>query len=322
MEPGIHKDTKEPGMENRMKKLLAILTILIGFTSYAVTDTVEDYKKACQSQDAKGCFSLGLAYAKGIEIEQDYELAKDFLEIACDLGNTQACAELKDVDQHRDDSTVGTSDTKEDNEFMRDGFKYCERGDSAACLVIGLSYEDEAEDTSNYTKAEEYYKKACDLGNSLACSSLESLYKEGKVVKHNYAKAKEDDRVIKYRRACDYGDGFACYDLAFLYERGSLVAKNDEKANQLYLRACRLNNNACLAIATYYEAEDNPKEAIYYFDKACETNGKVCSHLAELYEAGKYGLDKDLEKAKKYYKKACDHGNKDACVKYRKMRNN
>lgn len=96
MEPGMHKDTKEPGMENRMKKLLAILTILIGFTSYAVTDTVEDYKKACQSQDAKGCFSLGLAYAKGIEIEQDYELAKDFLEIACDLGNTQACGELKD----------------------------------------------------------------------------------------------------------------------------------------------------------------------------------------------------------------------------------
>ena len=138
----------------------------------------------------------------------------------------------------------------------------------------------------------------------------------------NTSESKEDKRVTQYKKACHRGNGFACYDLAFAYETGSLVAKDIKKANQLYLLACVLDNNACLAIATYYEAQDNPKEAIYYFDKACETNAKVCSHLAELYEEGKYGLVKDLEKAKDYYTKACDLGDKDGCIKYKKMRSN
>jgi TPR repeat protein len=152
--------------------------------------------------------------------------------------------------------------------------------------------------------------------------SIDNNIKSGNHNEIDTSGIKEDRKVTQYKKACFLGNGFACYDLAFLYEKGSLVAKNIEKANQLYQFACMLDNNACLAIATYYEAQNNPKKAIYYFDKACETNSKVCKHLAELYETGKYGLDKDLEKAKMYYKKACDLGEKDGCTKYKKMRSN
>ncbi len=178
--------------------------MLAGFSSYAVSNTVEDYKKACMKQDAQGCLNLGLAYAKGIETERDYESAKNFLDIACDLGNTQACAELKDIDQHRNDST----ETEEDNsldKFIKDASRDCNRGDSSECLIIGTTCEDLSEDKCNSAIAAEYYKKACDLGDSLACSSLGSLYNEGKGVERNYAKAKE-----YYQKACDLGDASGC----------------------------------------------------------------------------------------------------------------
>jgi len=129
----------------------------------------------------------------------------------------------------------------------------------------------------------------------------------------NIAMENKNSIVEKYKKACHQGDGFACYDLAYLYERGNLVQKDDETANQLYLLACLLNNNACLAIATYFESQNNLEKAIYYFDQACETHGEVCNSLALWYEEGRHGLEKDLEKAKTYYKKACYLGKKESC---------
>ena len=101
MELGMYRDTKESGMENRIKKLSVMLTILMGFTSYAIADTVEDYKKSCIEGDAKGCYNLGLAHYEGKGVERNdrksreyYGKAKEYYAKACDLSDATGCFNL------------------------------------------------------------------------------------------------------------------------------------------------------------------------------------------------------------------------------------
>ena len=229
-------------MENKMKKLSLVLVFLVGFTSYAVPNAMDDYKKACLKQDAQGCLNLGLAYAKGIETEQDYELAKDYLDIACDLGNTQACTELKDIGQNHDDSgnlednqdnSTESNKIKEDDKYK----KACDRGDGLACWDFGYLYYQGKEVKRNYAKAGKYYKKACDLGNGLGCFNIGYLHEEGIGVKRNYPKA-----VEYYRKSCNLADGTGCYLLALSYEAGKGVEHSRTKAKKYCKKACDLGN--------------------------------------------------------------------------------
>lgn len=69
---------------------------------------------------------------------------------------------------------------------------------------------------------------------------------------------------------------------------------------------------ACLKAADFYYAEDkvDPMEFILY-KKACELkDGEACFGLAYLYKK-----NNEPEKAKTYYKKACDSGHDISCDK-------
>ena len=56
---------------------------------------IDNYAQACSEGDASSCYQLAIAYRGGDGLEADAVAAKQFLEIACDMGNAQACEELK-----------------------------------------------------------------------------------------------------------------------------------------------------------------------------------------------------------------------------------
>ena len=48
----------------------------------------------------------------------------------------------------------------------------CEKADTASCYELGAIYQE----SKNYQKAGEFYKKACELKHAGACSSVGVLY--------------------------------------------------------------------------------------------------------------------------------------------------
>lgn len=56
------------------------------------------------------------------------------------------------------------------------------------------------------------------------------------------------------------------------------------------------------------------KKAMKIYNKLCEEKDfKACASLAHMYRSGK-GTKADLELSNKFYKKACNGGNKESCL--------
>ena len=196
---------------------------------------------------------------------------------------------------------------------LDDYSRACSEGDINGCYQLAIAYRDGDGVERDDVAAKQFFEIACESGNTRACSELNTKEKKHNNLNINTLETK-DGRLLKYKKACDNGDGSACYELGILYDHGKVIEKNNEKANQFYLRACELkDDDGCAAMALFYEMNHNMKKAIYYYDKVCENSGKMCEYIALYYESGGDGLDKDLEKAKEYYERACDHGKKDSC---------
>lgn len=74
-----------------MKKIvLSVLLLLVTSINLSAYET-DKYQKACDGGDAGGCFNLGVSYAKGLGMKQDYFKAKELFGKACDGGYAGGC---------------------------------------------------------------------------------------------------------------------------------------------------------------------------------------------------------------------------------------
>ena len=84
-------------------------------------------------------------------------------------------------------------------------------------------------------------------------------------------------------------------------------------------KACELGNpHSCLFLGNIYLQKDTlvqeKEEGLRLYDKACELkNAFACYTLALIYEAGDAGIPKDKNRAKNYYKRACELDLEEAC---------
>ena len=88
-----------------MKRILVLLVVLfsIGFSkdlaelgkeAYNKGDyqkAAQLYQKACDGGDAEGCYNLGVLYADGQGVRQNFSTAKQYYGKACDLGLQLGC---------------------------------------------------------------------------------------------------------------------------------------------------------------------------------------------------------------------------------------
>ncbi len=57
------------------------------------------YKKSCDMGYAGGCLNLGFLYVKGLSVTQNMQTAKELFGKACDLGEQKGCDAYKSLNQ-------------------------------------------------------------------------------------------------------------------------------------------------------------------------------------------------------------------------------
>ena len=226
----------------------------------------------------------------------------------------------------------------------------CKARNSNACVSLA----DKHYDAKDYTKAKNYITKACDLDNANGCAKLAVLYD------YNYSGLKQDVLLAKryygkacllskhqypcdeYRRIAEFKpeidevdrqicasndfsgalSALACFNIGYIYDKKE---KNPNIAKDYYKQACdlknkRRNKNACANLGFLYINERNFSKAKIYFEHACGLVESIsCSVLGIMYEKGD-GVKKDIEKAKFYSQKACEHGDTNTCEKLKEFK--
>ncbi len=309
---------------------VAILIILIGFTESLFPGALDDYSQACMEGEAKGCYQVGAIYRDGLGVRQDTETAKGYFKMACDMGNTQACAKLKDIDQHRNNSSIGTSDTE-----LKEYKEQCLKGDATGCYAVGRVYWDGEGVTEDLVLGKKFFDLACQGGEYWSCLKMAGIYLGAKsLTQKNYNEARKYAKL-----ACDHKIGNGCEILDYMYKNGEGVEKNTqlskiyfEKSIKYFYQNCesamseikykkdlwREYAYECLAIGIIYQMDKRVtkdySKVRYYLDRACELGDPDgCEFLADIYERGEGDKKTDNKKAGEYYQKACDLGNKSLC---------
>ncbi|WP_107691691.1 tetratricopeptide repeat protein [Campylobacter concisus] len=96
--------------------------------------------------------------------------------------------------------------------------------------------------------------------------------------------------------------------------------KNErDKMADMTNKSCELGNpHSCLFLGNIYLQKDTPaqekEEGLRLYNKACELkNAFACYTLALIYKTGDTGMLQDKNRAKNYYKKACELDLEEAC---------
>ncbi len=146
---------------------------------------IDEYRKACDGRDAKGCFKLGVMYADGRGVKQDDKKAVELWKKAADQGHARA----QDTLGNRYVFARGVKqDYKKAAELWK---KAADQGIANAQYTLGVMYAYGEGVKQNDKKAVEFYTKAANQGIAKAQYKLGLMYKNGRGVKQDYKKAVE-----------------------------------------------------------------------------------------------------------------------------------
>jgi TPR repeat protein len=193
--------------------------------------------------------------------------------------------------------------------------------------LVGLCYWNGVGVEKNLTKAFEYFKKSADKDLRLGLFLVGHSYLYGKGTEKN------ESLGITYLRdaaVMRQGSALALYDLGVCYENGIGVPKDSVNAFIYYNRAAQKGNiNALVNLGRCYlygigvekdcskavEPLEKAAEKGYVFTKELENIKKVAeegnahaSYFLGVCYANGIGVDKKIDTATQYYKKAADAG--------------
>lgn len=151
----------------------------------------------------------------------------------------------------------------------------------------------------NYQESFKWYLKAAEQGSQEACRRVGLFYKTGKGVRRNNTKA-----IEWYKKANAYSRVGDVYN-----------DKNDfSEALKWYTKAAETGDHFDQSfLATYLYNHEMYEEALKWEIKASEGNPDYCRAVGRYYEWGK-GVEKDLDGAMRWYKKAAEGGGAESKV--------
>lgn len=254
--------------------------------------------RACELEDAGGCYYHGRLLKEGDGVPKDLVRAARLLEQACNGEEGDACMELylmlangEGVPKDEARANVFYEKGCDLQSFIcimgynltfEPAIKQCDGGDARACYIVGTAHlRGEAYLTADEAKAREYLLKSCDGGFADACSELGWVYHHGKQSPKDATKA-----AGYYQKGCAGGDPYGCQQLGVLHLIGEGVAEDNGKAVDLLRRACNAN-----------------KPAVAF----------ACALLAKSYEQGS-GVPRDPARAASLHAQACRLGEKESCA--------
>ncbi len=127
------------------------------------------FQKACDGENLIGCYNLGVLYANGQGVAQDFARARSLYRKACDGGVISSCTGLGYLASNGQGAPPDFAQARA--LFQR----ACDGGDMLGCLNLGALYQNGQGVARDYAQARAYYKKACDGGVEQACLYLRNL---------------------------------------------------------------------------------------------------------------------------------------------------
>lgn len=94
-----------------MKGIMFYIMIFVVSLSYVSAGTVDEMMDSCEKGKMVECYKAGMAYWKGEGIEQNREVAKSILKIACESGIKEACVKVKELAKQSDNTLVNPQES-------------------------------------------------------------------------------------------------------------------------------------------------------------------------------------------------------------------
>jgi TPR repeat protein len=177
------------------------------------------YENAVSQGHASAQSNLGVLYANGHGVPQDYAMARQWFEKAAAQGDALGQYKLGVLY----DKGQGVP---QDYAMARQWWeKAAAQGFARAQVNLGVLYERGRGVPQDYVQARQWYEKAAAQGNAAAQYLLGLLYLDGKGVPQDYAMARE-----WFEKAAAQGDALGQFWLGTLYYRGRGVPKDDVRA--------------------------------------------------------------------------------------------
>ena len=187
---------------------------------------IESWQKAAQANDPRGQHFLGLCYAFGYYLKQNYNDAFRWYRFAADQGYANAQNQLGDCY----DTGEGVAEDKQ--QAAKWYFLAAEQGHASAQNQFGYCYYNGVGIAENKAEAFKWYRKSAEQGNICAQYNLGYCYDYGEGVVQDKAEA-----FKWYHLAAEQGDANAQLSIAYCYNTGEGVAEDKSKAFKWYRKS-------------------------------------------------------------------------------------
>ena len=196
----------------------------------------------------------------------------------------------------------------------------CTGGNGRACTALGVMYTDGDRVAIDLVRGAMLFQKACVMDDPRGCMLWGYALHHGRGVTADFAQA-----LIANERSCSREYGLGCNNLGSMLQQGHGAARDEKKAFDVYAKACALRTGVgCRNVGILHaDAVTLPHDrtlAVAAFDKGCQFGDlSSCNKQAWHLEQG-LGTDRDVERARRLYAKACDGGFQLACTNARNLR--
>lgn len=278
---------------------------------------IEELKQKAEQEDAKAQYEVGMYYLG----KENVDTALCWLEKAAEQGYRGAFFRLNTIREQRIK-----------DEIEKWYLILANQGNAAAQYCFGSFLER----SGRHAEALKWVSQAANQGDLVAQERLGAFFQYGIYgCKKNY-----QESFKWYLKAAEQGSQEACRTVGYFYKVGRGVRKNSTKAIEWYKKA-----NAYRRVGDVYSDKNDFSEALKWYTKAAETgdwrnqsflathlynhemyeeslkwrvkasesNPDICQAVGHYYEWGK-GVEKDLDEAMHWYKKAAEGGGAESKV--------
>ncbi|MBZ7986691.1 tetratricopeptide repeat protein [Campylobacter canadensis] len=232
---------------------------LIFFLFYVYLLASNDIAKDCYKQNSV-CLQLAKQLLENSNKEENLLKAREYLQIACNKNNAQACHNLSLTYFN---AMMVFKDPVLAKKYAK---KACKLGKLNSCYNIANIYKYALANTKqNFQKASKYYDYSCKKGFYASCYELATMWQFD-------MQNSDFQQIISYHKlACTNNYAASCYHLAYFYYFKKYNLNDLSLAFKYFLKACKLNHNiACAMSASIYERQKNLQKAKEFYKKACK----------------------------------------------------
>lgn len=246
--------------------------------------------------DPNAQWVLGTRYQNGYQVEKSFDTALEWYKKAAENGDPKSKSIVEALCPSSIEKEAKENTDKEKDELL----PLAKAGNLDAILKLAnLYYKD-----NNYLEAVKWYKKAAGQNSAYAMFVLGHIYCD--------CIGYKTKALYWFRKAGQLGDSLSLWDLGYMYNSGDGVTENEKKAVEYFKKSASLGCDIAkysLGCA-YINGTGIEKDAKKGFEliKEAANNGESNAQLrlANAYSDGEECIEKNIDKAIFWYKKAAE----------------